>query len=244
MAGYLVTNDEKMTLGTLIDTTLKNSSNIDFLIGYFYFSGFAEIYKNIGNRPMRILVGLDIDVDVHNVIREYERINKYSLKSRQRDKNYYYEQLVKLFRTDFFDSEEKQEAFRIFYNKIADGTLEIRKTAEPNHSKLYLFQAAAQDDPTLPGHMIIGSSNFSISGLKNRNELNVIFHDCDYNEGKKLFNKLWAAATPIADLNTLDEFNQKVIEHIWIDKQPSPYSVYLRVFRDRQRVYALQIKEN
>ncbi len=232
MPGRLITNDENLTLGNLIETTLNKSKNIDFLVGYFYFSGFAEIYKNIGDRQMRILVGLDIDVDIHNVIREYERISQNSTKSRQKDRNSYYEQLVKLFRTDFFDSEEKQEAFRIFYQKIINGTLEIRKTASPNHSKLYLFQAATQDDPTLPGHMIIGSSNLSISGLKSRNELNVIFHDCDYNEGKKLFDLLWVSATPIVDSNTVEEFKQKVIEHIWLDKQPSPYSVYLRVLHE------------
>lgn len=237
MPGRLITNDENLTLGNLIETTLNKSKDIDFLVGYFYFSGFAEIYKNIGDRQMRILVGLDIDVDIHNVIKEYERISENTAKSRQKDRNSYYEQLVKLFKTDFFDSEEKQEAFRVFYKKIVDGTLEIRKTASPNHSKLYLFQASTQDDPTLPGHMIVGSSNLSISGLKSRNELNVIFHDCDYNEGKKLFDMLWVAATPIADLNTIEEFKQKVIERIWIDKQPSPYAVYLRVLHEHFSSY-------
>lgn len=231
MSGYLVTNDEKMTLGGLIETTLKDSTDVSFLVGYFYFSGFAEIYKNIGNRKMRILVGLDIDVDIHNFVREYEQIGR-KRKSYQRDRLEYYDQLVKLFKTDFFDTIEKQEAFRIFYAKIEDGTLEIRKTAEPNHSKMYLFQAINQDNPTLPGHMIIGSSNLSISGLKNQNELNVVFHDCDYNEGKNLFDKLWASATPIADLETLKEFKEYVINRIWIDKQPSPYAMYLRVLHE------------
>jgi len=232
MAGSLVTNDNGMTLGNLINTTLESSSDISFLVGYFYFSGFAELYKNIGDRKMRILVGLDIDVDIHNFIREYEKITKINRKSRQKDRTNYYEQLVKLFRTDFFEDPDKQEAFRIFYNKIQNGTLEIRKTAEPNHSKLYLFQAMNQNDPTLPGHMIIGSSNLSISGLKNQNELNVIFHDCDYNEGKELFDRLWASATKIADLETLSEFNEKVIKHIWLDKTPSPYAMYLRVLNE------------
>ena len=231
MSGYLVTNDEKMTLGKLVETTLKDSTDINFLVGYFYFSGFAEIYKNIGDRKMRILVGLDIDVDIHNFVREYEQFGK-KRKSYQRDRLDYYEQLVNLFKTDFFDSAEKQDAFRIFYKKIEDGTLEIRKTAEPNHSKLYLFQAINQDNPTLPGHMIVGSSNLSVSGLKNQNELNVVFHDCDYNEGKKLFDMLWASATPIADLERLDEFKKHVMAHIWLDKQPSPYAVYLRVLHE------------
>lgn len=39
-----------------------------------------------------------------------------------------------------FDSESKVESFKLFYLKILDGTLEMRKTEDPCHAKMYLFE--------------------------------------------------------------------------------------------------------
>lgn len=234
MSGELIINDANSVLADQINSTLDTSTDISFLVGYFYFSGFAELHKKIGDRKMRILVGLDIDVDIYNVVREFEQTYTpvKSYKSQTSIRNDYYARLVKLFNTDLPDSKEKEEAFKLFCKKIEDGTLEIRKTREPNHSKLYLFQAENQSDPTMPGHMIIGSSNLSKPGLRSQDELNVIFHDKDYNEGKKLFDKLWNTATPIADMQLFQEFKDKVLENIWVDNVPSPYVVYLRVLEE------------
>jgi superfamily II DNA or RNA helicase len=230
MSGKLITNQET-NLSDLFASILPKTKDLCFLVGYFYFSGFPEICNNIKDNKMRILVGLDIDVDLLNNVREYEELNK-KKNSKSKEQHLYYERLVKLFNnTNFFDNVEKQEAFRIFYEKIKDGSLELRKTAEPNHAKMYLFEESG-NDPTLPGHMIVGSSNLSLQGLKNRNELNVVFHDVDYNEGKQLFDKLWETGIPIADKNTIVEFEKNVIEKIWYDKIPSPYLVYLRVLKE------------
>ena len=180
---------------------------------------------------MRILVGLDIDIDLMNKVKEYEQFDQKRI-SKSRDQQQYYEKLVKLFNnTNYLDIAEQQEAFKVFYEKIKEGSLELRKTAEPNHAKMYLFEDNG-NDPTLPGHMIVGSSNLSLQGLKKRNELNVVFHDVDYNEGKDLFEKLWATATPIADTNTINLFEKHVIENIWYEKLPSPYAIYLRVLKE------------
>ena len=230
MSGKLITN-QTTTLSDLFLSILPETKDICFLVGYFYFSGFPEFYKNVKDKKMRILVGLDIDVDLMNKVKEYEQFGQKRI-SKSRDQLQYYEKLVKLFnKTNFFDNVDQQEAFKVFYDKIKDGTLEIRKTAEPNHAKMYLFEDAG-NDPTLPGHMIVGSSNLSLQGLKKRNELNVVFHDVDYNEGKELFDKLWETATPIADSNTIDLFEKNVIENIWYDKLPSPYAIYLRVLKE------------
>lgn len=229
MTGSLITNDE-IPLATLLNETIDNSKDIAILVGYFYFSGFSELHNTIKSHTMRILVGLDIDVDAMNIAREYECLNNIRRMSAQRIRDDFYSKFIKLFnKTNIFDTKQKQDTFKVFYEKIKDGSLEIRKTKEPNHAKLYLFEAINDFSQTLPGHMIIGSSNLSVSGLKTRNELNVVFHDEDYNKGKELFDRLWEDATIIVDKNTILEFNEKVIKQIWFDKQPSPYAVYLRV---------------
>lgn len=239
MSGKLITNQET-TLSDLFSSILPRTKDICFLVGYFYFSGFPEFYQNIQEKKLRILVGLDIDVDTMNKVREYEQFEQKRI-SKKKDQQNYYEQFVKLFNnTDFFDTPERQDAFRVFYNKIKDGTLEIRKTAEPNHAKMYLFEDI-ENDPTLPGHMIVGSSNLSIQGLKRRNELNVVFHDTDYSEGKKLFDKLWETATPIADLELLENFEKNVIKKIWFEKLPTPYTIYLRILKE---YFEIKCKDN
>jgi superfamily II DNA or RNA helicase len=235
MSGKLITNQET-TLSHIINATLPKCKDICFLVGYFYFSGFAELYKQIGDKKLRVLVGLDIDVDAMNVVKEYERFN-YKWTSKRKNQEEYYKQFVKLFNnTDFFDSAEKLESFRLFYDKIKNGTLEIRKTSEPNHAKMYLFEAEDSSDPTLPGHMVVGSSNLSYQGLKNRNELNVVFHDADYNDGKKLFDELWKSAATLADKDTIADFENKVIKEIWFDKLPTPYAIYIRVLDEYFRI--------
>ncbi len=231
MSGKLITNQES-TLSEIINQTLPKTKDIRFLVGYFYFSGFIELYKKIGDKKLNILVGLDVDVDALNTIREYE-VLEHKFFSKQKNKDDFFSNFVKLWtNTEFFDTQEKQESFKLFYEKIKNGTLEIRKTNEPNHAKMYLFEYEDQTDITLPGKMIIGSSNLSIQGLKKRNELNVVFNDIDYNEGKKYFKELWDKATIIVDQNTVAEFEKKVISKIWIDKLPTPYEVYLRVLEE------------
>ena len=73
MSGTLIVNTKDSVLADQINDTLSTSTDISFLVGYFYFSGFAELYKKIGERKMRVLVGLDIDVDIYNVVREFAK---------------------------------------------------------------------------------------------------------------------------------------------------------------------------
>lgn len=86
------------------------------------------------------------------------------------------------------DTAEKLKQFKMFYGKILDGTLEIRKTLDPCHSKMYLFayNDLMNEGGELPGVLITGSSNLSYQGLEGQLELNARFNDKqDYEEGKK-----------------------------------------------------------
>jgi len=139
MTTQFITNEKKL-LSDVIKNILPSSEKLYFLIGYFYFSGFQEIYKKIGDKEVKILAGLEIERDLANKIREFEIIQEVN-DPRGKLRDNYYKSLVTLFNdTDFFDSEEKQEAFKLFLAKIKDGTLEIKKTLQPNHAKLYIFE--------------------------------------------------------------------------------------------------------
>ena len=98
----LITNQEEF-LSEIIRNILPCSEELFFLVGYFYFSGFEEIYTEIGERHLQILVGLDIEKDISNSIKEYyilQDLNKSRLDIRQD----YFANFVEIFNeTDFFD---------------------------------------------------------------------------------------------------------------------------------------------
>lgn len=234
MSQNLITNQDKF-LSEVINNILPGCDKAYFLVGYFYFSGFQEIYEQLRDKHLRILVGLDIERSLANGIRE---IDDYSQKTKTRvqTRDEYYQGLVDIFNnTDFFDTARQIEAFKLFCDKISNGTLEIRKTQDPNHAKLYLFEYKPENQSITqqPGQMITGSSNLSVAGLKGRIELNTILRDpIYYNEGKELFDRLWDTAVPVADLDHLPEFIEKVIKKIWMEKLYSPYAMFIRVLQE------------
>lgn len=231
MEGQFITNKEE-TLGSIINDILPKCDNAYFLVGYFYFSGFAELCESLKNVHLRVLVGLEVERGIANSVREVEEFVKKN-SSRGQIREEFYKKLIDVFNnTDFFDSEQQIKNFKFFLEKIKNGTLEIKKTLEPNHAKLYLFENREEDTVygTFPGTMITGSSNLSMAGLKNRLELNVILRDKpDYVEGKKVFDELWDSAVTIVDKDLLSDFNDKVIKHVWLEKLYSPYSMFIRV---------------
>jgi phosphatidylserine/phosphatidylglycerophosphate/cardiolipin synthase-like enzyme len=90
--------------------------------------------------------------------------------------------------------------------------------------------------------MITGSSNFSISGLRERLEINVIFRDDTFNKGKKFFEELWDKSVPIVGPDNLTEFMNNVVEKVWMDKLPKPFTIYLRVLDEYFSIVESEIK--
>lgn len=243
MSSSFITNKEKF-LSSIINGILPKTDAVDILVGYFYYSGYVQLSDNLKNKNIRILVGLDVDVQITKHIREVENF-KQILPSRSNIKEEYYRQFVKIFNdTDFLDTAEKMEQFKMFYGKIVDGTLEIRKTLEPCHSKMYLFAYNDQMNEAgeLPGVVITGSSNLSFQGLTGRLELNARFDGKrDYEEGVNIFEELWKDSVVIVNKENIDEWKNKVIARIWYDKIYSPYLLYIRVLKE---FFDIPTKEN
>ena len=230
MPSKFITNQSDL-LSDIINQILPSTEKVFFLVGYFYFSGFEQLYKNLADQEIKILVGMDVEKTIFNKVKEFEIIQEVNF-SRGQLKQNYFNSLVQLFNeTDFFDSEEKQKAFLIFLSKIRNGSLEIKKTEKPNHAKLYLFQKKPEfsEGGQYPGTVITGSSNLSYSGLTARNEINVVFRDEHYGEGKKLFDELWDKAIDIVNRENYNDFESQVVEKIWIEKLPKPFLMYVRV---------------
>lgn len=234
---HFLHNDGECSLSSEIARILPSKAkSMDFLVGYFYFSGLKEIYEHIEGKPMRILVGMEMEHDLLLRTTEFDFFAKHSNSSRQESKNKFYASLVELFnKSDYFESDAEAEAFRIYYQKIKEGTLEIRKTKDPCHAKMYIFSYKDEltEDGNDPGTVITGSSNLTYSGLRSNNEINVRFKDKpEYDDAEEIFNSLWNDAIVIADKEHIQDFEDNVIKHVWYDKIPSPYLLYLRVIHE------------
>gem|GEM_PF-1727520 len=60
-----ITNTDVL-LSEIITNILPATSNMDILVGFFYFSGFKGIYKELIDKKVRILVGMDAEISIVN----------------------------------------------------------------------------------------------------------------------------------------------------------------------------------
>jgi hypothetical protein len=103
MSKEFITNQEKL-LSDVVNNYLKDSDNLYFLVGFFYFSGFEEIVENIGDKKLKVLVGLEAEKGLMNRVKEVETLTEQNL-SRAEIRDNYNQSLVQLFNdTNFFDS--------------------------------------------------------------------------------------------------------------------------------------------
>lgn len=62
MANNFITNNKQQkTLKSRLNTLISISDELKFLVGYFYFSGWSDIYLNLQKNPhqkLKLLVGL------------------------------------------------------------------------------------------------------------------------------------------------------------------------------------------
>ena len=238
-----ITNQEKL-LSDIMNGILPKTASTDILVGYFYFSGYKLLAENLADKQIRILVGLDIDTQITKYVREVDSFAR-TIQSRGQIREDFFNQFIRLFNdTDFLDGAEQLESFAIFLHKIKDGSLEIRKTEDPCHAKMYLFEYRDEinEGGEQPGCVITGSSNLSYQGLAGRVEINARFNDKQsYIDAQKIFNELWKNSVVIVDANNLETFNEKVIKHIWYEKLHRPYLMYIRVLHE---YFSIPSKDN
>ena len=134
MNSNFITNQDKF-LSDIINGIFPKTKAVNILVGYFFYSGYATISERLKNKKVRILVGLDVDTNITKLIHKIKDF-KQTIQSLGKIEEDYYNKFVKLFNdTNFLDTEDKIKQFKLFYDKIVDGTLEIRKTIDPCHSK-------------------------------------------------------------------------------------------------------------
>ena len=72
MSNNFITNSaENATLKKRLEKLILASQELKFLVGFFYFSGWQEIYKKLQDNPdvtLKILVGLQVDKYLSTIV--------------------------------------------------------------------------------------------------------------------------------------------------------------------------------
>ena len=240
-------DNKNQTLQSALKNALPTSGSLDILVGYFYFSGFQALADQLRDKKIRILVGLEIEPSLIPEISQISREEDVDLAAFQPHrsttsptilKENYIDALVGFINdSDIFDSEESMNAYNLFREKILDGTLEIRKTIEKQHAKLYLVhnKAEVSQNGDFPGTVFTGSSNLTYRGLVGQGELDDSFREkVKFAEYQKHFDDLWndSRTISIADSDAKDKFLNTLDSRIWMSAVPEPYEIYIRILHE------------
>jgi len=221
----LITNENAAnTVKNVADNILPDCDEVFFEVGYFYFSGFEQIYKKLKDLKIKILIGINYD----------EKISSAVISNTLIKENYFNKLKEDINETGILDQTQSDiESYNIFIEKLKNGSMEIKCYPKKNdHSKYFIFkhkQERSQGGLSL-GSVLAGSSNFTKSGFLTNLENNYLFSDQNsYKEHLKQFNERWQNSVELVDSSSFAEFETKVIKKTWINKSPKPYVLFLKM---------------
>ena len=210
------------------ENDIHNIKEICILTAYCFYKVFSYIVKNENakniflNAKVKILIGMNIDKETRSLYFDNEKDSDKTIND------------FKEFTLS--ENEENYKIIELFKYKCENKTLEVRKTAEDMHAKLYLFKYNEEAERNA---FLIGSSNFTHRGIKDRKELNIYCKD-GFNELYNYFEEEWNKAYPIVDFNNAnkifniakltdeDNKDEKDIEENE-DNLGLPYKIFLKV---------------
>jgi len=210
------TNEDGRRLIDRFKTVFKDTKELDIVVGYFYLSGLYQLQEELEKVDrIRIIVGMQVGRDVFDLVEKVKNISE--------SKEKYLEKVVEeLSIGDYEDSLEKEKAIQKFMEWIRNGKLEIKYYPHsPLHAKLYIFKSRSGIDL---GRVITGSSNFTISGLKENLEFNVELKDrADVEFAINRFEALWKECIDISE-----DIVRTIKERTYLNDNLSPYELYLK----------------
>ncbi len=233
MNNFITNSKETISLKERLQKLISVSNELKFLVGFFYFSGWHEIYKNLqenNNLVLKILVGLQVDKYLSGII---EVENKDHSLSNEEHWTQYIKSLGYAINNAEMDNEEFYNQIEFFIKLIEDKRLIIKKTLNPNHAKIYIFRLddKFKDIFNTPGQFITGSSNLTKAGLHSQEEFNVEIRDYGFNTAKNYFDQLWETAIPITEA---PNGRQIIVDFLKNKTQTSliiPYQAYAYILK-------------
>ncbi len=214
-----------------INKQLPHSQAVKFAVGYFFLSGLTAVANKLQHvTDMKLLIGTNTNQKTIEQIAEgYRQLEQIAANLPHAPKrSERQEQLVKTAEkigqvaAALEQSDEAEQVVTTLVQLIVSKRLQVRVyTKERFHAKAYIFDYL----PQLPqkGIAMIGSSNFTLSGLQQNTELNVVVHgDGNHAALTAWFNELWEEAEPF-EAHLMAELQQS-----WPLAQVTPYEIYLK----------------
>jgi superfamily II DNA or RNA helicase len=233
MPQHDVIDNRNTLLVNRVKDFLPHSTAAHFATGYFFLSGFKAIADDIQHlEKLRLLIGNTSNREtIEQMVEGYSRLKEGQHRKRSERMNAGERDTIldetRRSAGDVLElmvqSDEEQQAALSLARGIAEGRVEVRVYTKGRlHAKAYIFDF--NDDMPYDGAGIVGSSNFTISGLSHNTELNASL-DGNGNHGELLdwFDELWDES---------EEFSADLMEAIaqsWVaNDKVTPYDIYMR----------------
>ena len=237
MSNSFITNSDLKILKERINTLVTASSELKFLVGFFYFSGIKELYESLKNNhdvTVKVLVGLNVDKWNEKIIEFADAEDEKGSLSNDAIRKKFFNSIKKSINTELYDTKEFYEQVKFFIELINNNRLHIRKTLKPNHSKLYIFKLSSNQIGR-NSLFITGSSNLTSSGLTTQEEFNVEISDYGVVEAENYFDDLWEKSVKITEDNETKKSLINIIEKETLIKAITPFEAYvlaLKIYLD------------
>lgn len=231
---FITNNPGEHTLKTRLEALIRHSQTLKFLVGFFYFSGWRELYAALKERDdlaLKILVGLEADAQLGRVIEVADA--QAANRTQAELAGQFFASLQVALNDARLDTSEFYEQVAFFLALLETGRLEIKKTLDPNHAKLYLFalNAAGRELINAPGRFITGSSNLTRPGLLGQQEFNVEIGDYGWEQAEAYFDDLWASAVPLTEFSPYKDTIVRIIRRQTQVAEVTPFEAYALVLK-------------
>ncbi len=219
-----ITNEQGQNLKNRFETLIKDTRFFDCLVGYFYASGFFNLYPSLENtEKTRILIGISTDTRTFDLLQRANTPEQPELQfSHGQTKQKIAEDIEKEFEFSD-DSQSVERGVETFIQWIHQQKLEIRAyPSERIHAKVYIMTFVEGDRDI--GRVITGSSNFTQAGLVENLEFNVeLKNRSDYAFALRKFNELWQQSVEVSE-----KYVETIRTKTWLNPTISPYQLYLK----------------
>ncbi len=241
-----IIDNQELSLAEVLQQTLPSSRALDACVGYFNLRGWGEIYDQVhemeanpaseeGGPRVRLLVGMALTGEEqaklkYEIVRSQNEQDEPSIQRAIQIENKLLEGFARQLMWGIPDNQSKKSLGELL-SDLKSGFLKISvATRAPLHGKLYVTHTVDGFDSK---RAVVGSSNFTPSGLKVNGELNLLETDAEVaNRLSAWFDNQWN------DRFTADITDQLIdlLENSWAaEKQPSPRDVHLKMAYELSR---------
>ena len=139
-ASAFITNVPSHTLKKRLEELIQHSKELKFLVGFFYFSGWRELYESLKTRDdltIKLLVGLDVDrslESVFEVAKEGDSLSNDELADR------FFASLHIALNDEALDNQKFYEQVSYFLELLKKGDCRSRKRLNPTMQNFICFK--------------------------------------------------------------------------------------------------------